>query len=190
GLTVIAWLYGSARWGFAGIAIIAVVALFAFNLLSWNEVEEYVNWGIILMYGGAIALGSALQKTGASSYVAQILGGTASATVAVAVLSLGALILGEALSHSAVVAALLPVGLGLANRLGLDPRVMALAVTVPAGLTFVLPVGTPANALAYSGGFLKTRELLAPGLVMHLSGWIGINLAVHYYWPLIGLGSR
>jgi solute carrier family 13 (sodium-dependent dicarboxylate transporter), member 2/3/5 len=189
-LTVLAWLFGSQRWGFAGIAIMAVVALFAFNLLSWNEVEEYVNWGIILMYGGAIALGSALQKTGAATYIAQIVGATPSITFAIAILSLAALMLGEALSHSAVVAAVLPVGLGLANRLGLDPRCLTLAITVPAGLTFVLPVGTPANALAHSGGYLKVRELLAPGLVMHICSWIGINLAAHFYWPIIGFGIR
>jgi sodium-dependent dicarboxylate transporter 2/3/5 len=190
-LTVVAWLYGSARWGFASIAIIAVVTLFIFDLLSWNEVEEYVNWGIVLMYGGAIALGGALQRTGAASFMATaVLGGAMPIAAMVAILVAASLGLGEALSHSAVVAALVPVSLGLANRFGLDPRSLALAVTIPAGLTFILPVGTPANALAYSGGYLRTRDLIIPGLLMHLCGWIGLNLVIHFYWPLIGLPLR
>ncbi len=139
-LTVLAWLFGSTTYGLAGIAILAVVALFVFNLLSWREVEEYVNWGIILMYGGAIALGVALDRTGAAAYLARsTLGRGESPSAMLAILSLVTLLSAEALSHSAVVAALLPVGLGLADRFGLDVRAVTLAVAVPAGLTFVLP---------------------------------------------------
>src|SRR5262249_6506780 len=144
-ITVLAWLLGSHALGYASIAILAVVALFAFNLLSWREVEEYVNWGIILMYGGAIAVGSALQNTGAAGYLASAtLGRMRSRVAMIAILALTAELLGEALSHSAVVAALLPVGLGLAKRFAIDPRPITLAVAIPAGLTFILPVGTPA----------------------------------------------
>jgi len=187
GVTVIAWLVGSQALGYASIAILAVVALFAFNLLSWREVEEYVNWGIILMYGGAIAVGSALQKTGAAGYLASsTLGRMKSQTLMIAILGLTAELLGEALSHSAVVAALLPVGLGLAKRFAIDARAITLTVAIPAGLTFILPVGTPANALAYSSGYLRTRDLVLPGALMILSAWIGLNLMIHFYWPLIG----
>lgn len=189
GLTVLAWLTGSDRYGYAGIAILAVVALFVFDLLTWREVEEYVNWGIILMYGGAIALGAALQRTGAAAFIAgATLGRTTSTVLMLAILTLAAGVLGEMLSHSAVVAALVPVALGVARQLGLDPASMTLAVAIPAGLTFILPVGTPSIALAYSGGFMKTRDLLIPGAIMIAIAWIGMNLCVHVYWPLLGLG--
>jgi len=185
--TVFAWLIGSRALGYASIAILAVVALFALNLLSWREVEQYVNWGIILMYGGAIAVGSALQNTGAAAFLASsTLGRMKSTVVMIAILALTAELLGEALSHSAVVAALLPVGLGLARHFGIDARSITLAVAIPAGLTFILPVGTPANALAYSSGYLRTRDLLVPGTLMILSAWIGLNLMIHFYWPLLG----
>jgi solute carrier family 13 (sodium-dependent dicarboxylate transporter), member 2/3/5 len=188
-VTVVAWMATSHEYGYAAIAILAVVALFALGLLSWREVEEYVNWGIVLMYGGAIALGAALQHTGAAAYLAhETLGGIGSAVVVLAILALGAELLGELLSHSAVVAALLPVGLGLAAHFGIDARAMSLVIAIPAGLTFILPVGTPANALAYSSGYLRARELLVPGALMILSAWIGLNLIAHFYWPLIGFG--
>lgn len=187
-VTLFGWLYGSSLWGFAGIGIIAVVALFVLNLLTWNEVEEYVNWGIILMYGGAIALGGALQKSGAAGFIATItMAEIDSVLFVVAILTLASLLLGEALSHSAVVAALVPVALGLAGQFGMDPRSAMLAVTIPAGLTFILPLGTPANALAYSSGYLRRSDLVAPGLLMHLSAWIGLNIVAQFYWPLIGL---
>lgn len=191
GVTVLAWLFGSERYGFAGVAILAVVALFVFNLVSWQEIEEYVNWGIILMYGGAIALGAALQRTGAAGFLAHLaLGRTDSVTLKLGILSLAALLLSETLSHSTVVATLVPVGLGIANRFGLDPRALTLAVAVPAGLTFILPVGTPANALAYSGGYLKTRDLIIPGALMLFAAWVALNLTIQLYWPLVGLSLK
>ncbi len=185
--TIVAWMVFSRDYGYAGIAILAVVALFAMGLLSWHEVEEYVNWGIVLMYGGAIAMGAALQHTGAASFLARAsLGRIGSALVVLAILALAAELLGELLSHSAVVAALLPVGLGLAAHFGIDARAMSLLVAIPAGLTFILPVGTPANALAYSSGYLHTRELVLPGGLMIACAWVGLNLMMHIYWPWIG----
>ena len=187
-VTVVAWSLFSTKLGLAGIAILAVVALFVFDLLSWQEVEGHVNWGIILMYGGAIALGSALERSKAAAFIAQAIAKrTSSPAVLLAILSLAAQFLGETLSHSAVVASMLPVGLGLAAHFGLDLRALTLAITLPAGLTYIMPVSTPANALAYSGGYLRTKELLVPGLIMILASWAGLNLVMHLYWPLIGL---
>jgi solute carrier family 13 (sodium-dependent dicarboxylate transporter), member 2/3/5 len=188
-VTVVAWSLASQKFGLAGIAILAVVTLFVFDLLSWQEVEGHVNWGIILMYGGAIALGSALERSHAAAFIAQrIAKQTSSPAMLLAALSLAAQLLGETLSHSAVVASLLPVGLGLAKRFGLDLRSLTLSITLPAGLTYIMPVSTPANALAYSGGYLRTRDLLVPGAILIISSWIGLNLVMHLYWPLIGLG--
>jgi solute carrier family 13 (sodium-dependent dicarboxylate transporter), member 2/3/5 len=188
GVTVVAWSLFSTRLGLAGIAILAVVALFVLDLLSWQEVEGHVNWGIILMYGGAIALGSALERSKAAAFIAQAIARkTSSPAVLLAELSLAAQILGETLSHSAVVASMLPVGLGLAARFGLDLRALTLAITLPAGLTYIMPVSTPANALAYSGGYLRTKDLLVPGTILILASWAGVNLVMYLYWPLIGL---
>src|SRR5262249_40850868 len=71
----------------------------------------------------------------------------------VAILSGFGIVLTEAMSHSAVVALLMPVALGIAQKYGMDPRVMAPVVALPSGLAFTLPVGTPGNAIAYSSGY-------------------------------------
>ncbi|MGH7197866.1 MAG: SLC13 family permease, partial [Candidatus Omnitrophota bacterium] len=57
--TILAWMFLGERFGLANIAIASVVVMFIVRLVRWRDVEEYVNWGIILMYGGAIALGYA-----------------------------------------------------------------------------------------------------------------------------------
>jgi sodium-dependent dicarboxylate transporter 2/3/5 len=141
------------------------------------------------MYGGAIALGSALERSKAAAFMAQSMARhTSSPTLLLALLSLLALLLGESLSHSAVVASMVPVGIGLAGHYGMDVRALTLAITLPAGLTYIMPVSTPANALAYSGGYLRTRDLIVPGTILILASWLGLNLVMHLYWPLIGLG--
>ena len=53
-------------------ALISVAALFVFKLVRWKDIEEYVNWGIILMYGGAIILGTALDSSGAAKWIVEL----------------------------------------------------------------------------------------------------------------------
>jgi solute carrier family 13 (sodium-dependent dicarboxylate transporter), member 2/3/5 len=187
--TLAAWIIGGEEYGLASIALGAVVVLFVFDLLAWRDIEQYVNWGVLLMYGGAIALGSALARSGASTWLAGIsVSRWAHSPVAViALISAFGILLTEAMSHSAVVALLMPLALGIAQQFGIDPRVMAPAVALPAGLAFTLPVGTPGNAIAYSSGYLRLRDMLLPGSVMVVIAWIAFIAVAIWYWPLVGL---
>ena len=187
--TLTAWIIGGEEFGLATIALGAVVLLFLLDLLAWRDIEQYVNWGVLLMYGGAIALGSALNRSGASTFIASVTVSrwAHSPLAVIAMISALGILLTEAMSHSAVVALLMPVALGIAAQFGIDPRVMAPAVALPAGLAFTLPVGTPGNAIAYSSGYLRLRDMLVPGSVMVVIAWAAFNLVARYYWPLIGI---
>ena len=188
-LTLAGWVVGGEQYGLANVALAAVVALFIFGLVRWRDVEEYVNWGILLMYGGAIALGAAVSSSGAALWMSQqtISRWMLSATMVVAVISGMSIVLTEAMSNSAVVALLMPLTIGIAADYGIDARVMALVVAVPAGLGFTLPIGTPANAIAYSSGYLSIRDMMVPGAILAVSSWIVFNLVAWYYWPLLGI---
>jgi sodium-dependent dicarboxylate transporter 2/3/5 len=189
GLTIWGWMFFGRQLGLANIAIMATAALFAFRVVSWERIEEYVNWGIILMYGGSIALASALEKSGAALWlVNKGLGAfSPSPLVIVAVISLVAIVLTECISHAAVVAILMPIGLGLAKGTGIDPRVMTLAVALPAGLAYCLPMGTPATAIVYGSGYLKSRDIIIPGAVIMIISWLLFLCSALFIWPLIGL---
>ena len=188
-LTLAGWVIGGEQYGLANVALAAVVALFLFGLVRWEDVEEYVNWGILLMYGGATALGAAVSNSGAAVWISQqtISRWVESAPMVVAVISGISILLTEAMSNSAVVALLMPLTLGIATDYQIAPRVMALVVSVPAGLGFTLPIGTPANAIAYSSGFLSIRDMMVPGAILSVSSWIVFNLVAWYYWPLLGI---
>ena len=187
--TLAGWILGGEEFGLGNVAIAAVVALFVLNLVKWEDVERYVSWGILLMYGGAIALGSATNSSGAAGWLSQntISRWSHSGPVAIAIISALSIVLTELMSNSAVVAMLMPVTLGVAHDFAMDPRVMALVVAVPAGLGFTMPIGTPANAIAYSSGHLSMRDMMIPGAILAVASWAVFNLVARFWWPLLGI---
>jgi sodium-dependent dicarboxylate transporter 2/3/5 len=189
GVTILAWIVLGEEFGLANIALASVVALFAFRVVQWRDIEGYVNWGLILMYGGAISLGSALNKSGAASWVSHVtIAQWASGPMTVALMiSLAAMALTEVMSHSAAVAIIMPVSIAVAQQFGMNARAMAPLVAVPAGIAFMLPVGTPANAIAFSSGYMRLSDMLWPGLALNIVAYILFNLLVFYYWPLVGV---
>jgi sodium-dependent dicarboxylate transporter 2/3/5 len=186
--TIVCWISFGEGFGLAKIAIIAVIIAFVFKLTEWKEVEEDVNWGIFLMYGGAICLGYAMEKTGGAAWLARnSLGAFVhSPLLLVAAISFLSIVLTELLSNSAVVALLMPVALSMGRDLGIDPRIMTMVVTIPSGLGFMFPMGTPATAIAFSSGFLAMRDTVRTGWILFLAGWLIFNLSIYFIWPLIG----
>ncbi len=188
--TVLGWIIFGENFGLAAVALISVVVLFVFRLVRWKDIEEYVNWGIILMYGGAIVLGAALDKSGAASWLVHyILGNwTGGPWTVFALFSFLSILLTAAMSNAAVIAVLLPVSVGMASQLSMDPMILTYAIAVPAGLDFMFPMGTPAIAIAASSNYINVRESAKGGFVMFITAWVVFNLVAAYYWPLIGMG--
>lgn len=188
-LTVLAWIILGEEFGLANIALAAVVALFAFGVVQWRDVERYVNWGLILMYGGAICLGSALNSTGAAGWVADnsISQWAAGPVTVVLMIAFASVVLTEVMSNSAAVAITMPMAIAVLQQFQLDVRAAAPLVAVPAGMAFMLPIGTPANAIAFSSGFLRLRDMALPGLVLNSIAFVIFNLMAFWFWPLLGI---
>jgi sodium-dependent dicarboxylate transporter 2/3/5 len=187
--TIVCWITIGNAVGLANIAIVAVVFLFIFKLVTWKDIEDYVNWGVILMYGGAIALGFAMDSTKAAAWVANqtILSWQLAPLLLLLVIVLVSILLTEGISNAAVVAILMPLGISVARNYGIDPKVITFAVAVPSGLAFMLPMGTPPNAIAYSSGFIKIRDMVKIGAILSASSVIVFMAVAVFYWPLLGL---
>jgi len=91
------------------------------------------------------------------------------------------------MSNSAVVAILMPVGISIAKSFHIDPKIITFIIAVPSGLAFCLPMGTPANAIAYSSGYLRLRDLIIPGILLGLLSLLVFILMAKFYWPVLGL---
>lgn len=188
-LTVLGWVFSQVIGiDVALIALIGVVALFAVRVISWRVVEGHVNWGVILMYGGAIALGQAMSEAGTAVWLARgvlsdsILGNTWLTLLVLAALSL---FMTECMSNAAVVALLLPIGLELAPQIGVngvDPKLVVFAITLPAGLAFTLPISTPPNALAHSTGFVMMQHVATRGPILNFLCLVAFMIVAAVWW--------
>lgn len=184
--TTAAWITIGEAVGLAVIAILSATLLFALRIVDWRAVQDYVNWGVLVMYGGAVALGHALSETQAMAWlVNQVVDPTAPKVLILFAMVAGAMILTEGISNSAAVAVLLPIGYSLGGVVGIDPVTMTLAVTIPAGLTFLLPVSSPPNAISFSAGHYSVREAVQLGWPMMVAGYVTILVVVLVWWGLV-----
>jgi len=188
--TVLSWvLWGSSTAIMAAIAILSVVFLFMFRVVKWRQIQENMEWGVILMYGGAIAMSSILNSTMAGNWFAEtyVVPHLSSPWILVIILSLMTMALTEALSNAAVVAIVVPLGLPIAVNLGLDPKVVVYAVASASSMNYVLPMSTPAVAIAYSSGYLRIREVIIPASIMWVVSWLTLMLTARFWWPILGV---
>lgn len=187
--TIVLWMTQSETLGLANIALMGAVSLFVLRIIQWEDAEEYVNWGIILMYGGAVAVATALAETGAAQWLAQIILADRVVTpfVLVGLTALASVLLTEGISNVAAVAILLPIGFSLGDIHHVNPIAVLYGVAVAAGLAFCLPMGTPPNAICISSGYYRVTDSLKPGLILMVVSWVGFLLLVKFYWPLIGI---
>jgi len=187
-LTIFTWFGYGDTLGIANIAIISLVLLFSFNLINWKLVEPHINWAIILMYGGAICLGEVMATSGAALWLSQsIFSGTVQSPtlflVSIAVLSL---LFTTFMSNSAVIAILLPPAISMCEAYGISPQMATLTVILPSNFAFILPIATPASALAYSARYFSLGEMFRAGALLSLLGMGCYLFLLYFYWPLIG----
>ena len=189
-LTIVAWITVGHPW-LAVIAMVSAVMLFVLRIVAWNAVQGYVNWGVLIMYGGAVALGSALSETRAMEWlVHQVIDPTAPKLLVLMVMVATTILLTEGISNAAAVAILLPIGYSLGDAIGVGPVMITLVITIPAGLAFMLPVSSPPNAISFSAGHYSVREAVSVGWPLSLTALIVLLIVIVAYWePVLHLSS-
>jgi sodium-dependent dicarboxylate transporter 2/3/5 len=189
GLTILTWVLFNEQIDLATTALLAAVLLFLLKLVDWKSVQGYVNWGIVLMYGGAIALGISLMETGATEWLAMTLINQlhVSPWMVAMVLVVLTFVLTAVISNAAVVAMLLPVAFSIGEQFGLGSILVVYLIAVPSGLDFCLPIGTPPNAIAYASGYLRSETMIRVGIILSVVTWLIFTLMMRFYWPLLGL---
>lgn len=173
----------------AAIAIAAAVALFlvpvsvrrAQPTLDWRTAQSGLPWGVLLLFGGGLSLAAAVQETGLSAYFgAQVSGlGTLPTILLVATVCLIVLLLTELTSNTATAATFLPVLGGVAIGIGLDPMLLLLPAAMAATCSFMLPVGTPPNAIVFGSGHVTMGQMVRAGLWLNLVGVVLITAATY-----------
>ncbi|MDX8397753.1 MAG: DASS family sodium-coupled anion symporter [Mariprofundaceae bacterium] len=186
--TILAWVLAGHANTLASISLVSVVLMFALRLVEWKAIEQHVSWSVVLMYGGAIAIGKALSDTGAAVWLAQnLIPGDMTGLALLALLALLTLLFTEGVSNAAAVAIVLPIAIPVGVSAGFDPVAIALTIGIVAGFAFMLPMSTPPNAMIYASGYLRPGSMLGYGAVLSLSALLIFILVATYWWPVIGL---
>ncbi|HUU83617.1 MAG TPA: DASS family sodium-coupled anion symporter [Phycisphaerae bacterium] len=189
--TIACWIFLGHRVDLSVIAVLGAVAVSAFRIADWRDIQGYVNWGVIVMYGGAIALGSAMKDTHAMHWVAeQVLpGGGASPVMLLVAMSALTIALSSAISNAAAVAVLLPIGFALGGQTdpAINPVTMTYVVALSSGLAFALPISSPPNAICYASGYYSLGQVPKYGVPMTVISWVVVVLVILVYWPLVGV---
>lgn len=187
-VTLFFWFAFGEALGIANIAIMAIFFLFVLNLVTWRTVEPHVNWAIILMYGGAICLGEVMAESGAALWLAKKLfeGWITSPTAFLLTIAVLSTLFTTFMSNSAVIAILLPPALTLCGTYDISPVVATMTVILPSNFAFILPIATPASALAYSSRYIPLADMVKAGLALSLLGMLSYLFLLWVYWPLIG----
>jgi solute carrier family 13 (sodium-dependent dicarboxylate transporter), member 2/3/5 len=187
--TVASWVIFGGRADLASIALLGATSLFALRVLTWDQAEGQVYWNVVLMYGGAIALGVVIDQTGAAKWlIERVVGGAQiPAVMAVTGVCVATLVLSEFMSNAAAVAVMLPLAFSLGDRLGASPVALVLATSIGAGLDFALPFSSAPNTIVFASGYLRMSDVVKAGAIMTIVSLLIVLLVAHTWWGWLGI---
>ncbi|KAK3581969.1 hypothetical protein CHS0354_023442 [Potamilus streckersoni] len=139
-------------------------------LLTWKTVNDAIAWDVVLLMGGGFALADGCSKSGLSDWIGiklEVLG-TLSPWAISLLLAFGVAAVTNITSNSATATVFLPIAADLALRLEINPMYLMIPVAVSASFAYVLPVGTPPNAIVFTSGYLQMIDMLKIGIVVNV----------------------
>ncbi len=176
------------------IAVIAGIVLFVLPassdkkraLVTWEEAVK-LPWGILLLFGGGLALAQGFKASGLAEWIGgqMALMGGVSLIVLLFLLVAAVNFLTEITSNLATTAMLLPILAPLAMGIDVHPFVLLVGATVAASCAFMLPVATPPNAVVFGSGYLKIIEMVRVGIWMNIISIILLSLITFFLLPII-----
>ena len=168
------------------VAIAAAVGLILTNCISLADAYRAIQGRILVLIIGTLALGLAMEKTGAGQYLAQglvdFLGPLGPVAVISGIYFLTSL-LTEVMSNNASAVLLIPIALGTAEAMGLASRPFIMAVLFGASASFATPIGYKTNTLVYAPGGYRYRDFIRMGVPLKLLLWAVATWLIPRLWP-------
>jgi sodium-dependent dicarboxylate transporter 2/3/5 len=161
--------------------------------LKWSEAMQGIEWGTLILFGGGLAMGGMMYKTGLSQWVGDLIvssmGGAPSEVAMVAIFSVMALLLSELTSHTAATNMIGPLAITAALSAGISPVPVSVGIALSASLGFMLPVSTPPNAIVYASGYIPITKMIKTGVYIDFIGiaCVTIPLAIYFVNWITGM---
>ncbi|GGK07688.1 sodium-dependent dicarboxylate transporter SdcS [Lentibacillus kapialis] len=154
-------------------------------LLDWNSAVK-LPWGILLLFGGGLAIASGFTESGLSEWIGNqltVLEGVHLLIVLLVVTGM-VIFLTEITSNTATANMMYPIMASLAAALGVHPFTVMVAAGVAASSAFMLPVATPPNAVVFGSGYLRIPDMAKAGIALNLFGMLLVTAAIYFWLPV------
>ena len=165
------------------VAIFAIFLIYVTKVLTWKNILKSINWEILLLFGGGLTLGFIIEESG----LGEIMIGKVSTLIKVVpiyifllAIVIFSVILTEFMSNTASAAMMLPLLFSLANQLEINPVVLLVPATIAASFGFMMPAGTPPNAMVFSSGYVPQKDMLKAGLIVNVL--VSIIVTTYFYF--------
>ena len=155
--------------------------------ISWDDAVK-IDWGIVLLYGGGLAVGELAFSTGLAREVGESVTtwlpvqSTLSLTV---IFTLAAIVLSELASNTASANMIIPIAIAVSQAAGVRPIEPVLGATLGASMGFMMPISTPPNAIVYSSGYVPISQMMRHGIWLDLVAFVLIVVLVTIMGPIL-----
>ena len=179
--------------GDGSIAMLAAVLLFIIpskrqngRVLDWGVAKD-LPWGVLLLFGGGLALAGSIVETGVDQWIGEMLSGVGGMPLIlmIAIVALLILFLTEFTSNTATATMILPVLAGLAIALDVHPLALMVPAAMAANCAFMLPVGTPPNAIVFGTGKVTIGEMMKAGFGLNILAALIVIIVVYLWVPVV-----
>ncbi|MDB9884054.1 SLC13 family permease [Candidatus Marinimicrobia bacterium] len=171
-------------------AIISVVILLLFRIISPNEAYQSIHWQVIVLIAALIPLGIVIESTGTATFIGQLISETVAdfspnkqPYILLALIYLITMILTEVSSNTATAIIMAPIVMAVTNQMGIDARPFIFAVCFAASASFVTPVGYQTNLMVYGPGGYKFSDFIKVGMPLSIIFWLLAILFIPIIWP-------
>ncbi len=146
-------------------------------LLEWKDTKN-MAWGILILFGGGLCLAEGLNETGIIQFIGGwIVSQTEYNIWFILILIIISVALSEMMSNVALVNIFVPVIFGIAQGLNINPILLALPVTLSASIGFMFPIATPPNAIVFSSGYIRIKDMMRAGFLLNIASIIIVWIA-------------
>ncbi|WP_077705418.1 SLC13 family permease [Virgibacillus dokdonensis] len=155
-------------------------------LLDWNTAVK-LPWGILLLFGGGLAVAAGFTQSGLSEWIGNQLTALQGIHIFIVLLVVAGLVifLTEITSNTATANMMYPIMAALALALGVHPFVVMIAAGVASSCAFMLPVATPPNAVVFGSGYLRIPDMVKAGVALNIIGSILVTVAIYFLLPIL-----
>ena len=192
-LTLVGFFTLGKKMGIGTIAVLGATLFLVTGLVTWEQLDKGVNWGVVLLYAAAISLGISMSETGAAQWLARtVLDGLAPlgfrhGLPLLFVVGLLTMLTANVMSGGPSVSVIGPVVLALGALSGGDVALVGLMCAAGSSFSYFTIMANPANSIVYSSGWVHPRDFLRTGWKMALLSMFLVLVLAGLYWPLFSL---